>query len=240
MRVSALRHLAILLFVFLFFLFSNIDTIKIGKPSLDMPLGDDVCDRLVFFPRRSQFPVQDISCFNHGARWVSNAAQKTSARQNAERFAGCRPIGSIQKEDGRLGQPPDASDGINCSYAGKTNQFVADYSGTVSADYGMPFGNGNYFNAVLDVIFTDSYMLTSTLDPRAVQDSYTKLNGRVAVSFADNQWELAWIVRNMTDEAVLSYASDVPLAGSSFGAPGFYALVEQPRSYALQVSYRFK
>jgi iron complex outermembrane receptor protein len=139
-----------------------------------------------------------------------------------------------------FGQPPDASDGINCSYAGKTNQFVADYSGTVSADYGMAFGNGHFFNAVLDVIFTDDYMLTSTLDPRAVQNSYTKLNGRVAVSFADNQWELAWIVRNLTDEAVLSYASDVPLAGSSFGAPGFYALVEQPRSYALQVSYRFK
>jgi len=139
-----------------------------------------------------------------------------------------------------FGKPADAADGLNCSYEGQTNQFVADYSGTVSADYGMAFGNGNFFNAVLDVIFTDSYNLTSTLDPRAIQDSYTKLNGRVSVSFADRQWEIALLARNLTDEVVLTYASDVPLAGGSFGAPGFYALVEQPRSYALQLSYRFK
>ncbi|MFT5138821.1 MAG: iron complex outermembrane receptor protein [Rhodothermales bacterium] len=138
-----------------------------------------------------------------------------------------------------FGKPSDAPDGINCSYAGQSNQFIADYAGTLSADYGISFGNGMYFNAVLDVIFNDDYMLTSTLDPNAIQDSYTKLNARVALASADGKWEIALIAKNLTDEAVLSYASDVPLAGGNFGTPGFYGLVEQPRAVALQLAFRY-
>lgn len=138
-----------------------------------------------------------------------------------------------------FGRMPDAADGINCSYAGQSNQFVADYSGSLSANYARTVGKGLFFNAVLDINFTDDYMLTSSLDPRAIQEDYTRMNGRISIAAEDGKWELAVIGKNLTDEVVLSYASDVPLAGGNFGAPGFYALVEQPRAFALQLSFKY-
>ena len=46
-------------------------------------------------------------------------------------------------------------------------------------------------------------------------------------------------VRDLTDEEVITYANDTPLAFSQFGAATFYGFVDRPRSVAVQASYRF-
>jgi len=138
-----------------------------------------------------------------------------------------------------FGQTPDAPDGINCDYAGMTNQFMADYSATLTAQYRRPLRGGLWLDLTLDTILSDDYMLASTLDPRAVQDAYSKFNGRIAIASADNQWEFALIGRNLTDEHIKWFGSDTPLSGSTFGAPAYMAFVEQGRSVAAQLSFRF-
>jgi outer membrane receptor protein involved in Fe transport len=138
-----------------------------------------------------------------------------------------------------FGRPPDALDGINCDYAGQTNLLTPEYSGTLSATWFDEFSNGMGFDAALDLLFSGDYLLTPTLDPRFVQDSYVRLNGRLALTLPGGQWEIALVGKNLTDEVIVNYGNYPPLAGPTFGALGFFAFIEQPRSVALQVTWKY-
>jgi outer membrane receptor protein involved in Fe transport len=138
-----------------------------------------------------------------------------------------------------FGQVSDAADGINCDYAGQTNLLTPENSGTLSATWFDEFSNGMALDATVDVLFTDDYLLTPTLDPRFVQDSYVRLNGRVALTLPGEQWEIALVGKNLTDEVIVNYGNYPPLAGPNFGALGFFAFIEQPRSVAMQVIWKY-
>ena len=135
------------------------------------------------------------------------------------------------------GQAPDSPGGF-CSYTGKTNQYVAKWSGNLTLKYEHPLGDF-LFRTALDTQFTTPYSPTQNLDPRAEQGGYALLNLRVALASADEKWEVAVLGRNITDREVVSYANDTPLAFSQFGTPTFYGFVDPPRTIALQASYRF-
>ena len=130
-----------------------------------------------------------------------------------------------------------APDGINCNYRGKTNEFVADFVGTLAYDYRRPIGTNMEFRFGLDLYYTTETFVAPTLDPKQKQDAYAKLNGRVAIG-SDN-WEVAVLGRNLTDEEIYPYGNDTPLAGSIFGAFSAWRFGEPPRSFALQGTLRF-
>lgn len=138
-----------------------------------------------------------------------------------------------------FGQVPDAPDGINCDYKGKTTMLSPDYSGIVSADYNAPLGDNLDWGLTVDVIFSAKYLTSSNLDPLQEQPSYTKLNARLSIAGQSERWELALVGKNLTNKKIMTLSGDVPLAGGSFGAPGFSALFEQPRSLALQATLRY-
>ncbi len=125
-----------------------------------------------------------------------------------------------------------------CDYTGKTNQYVADWSGALALNYEHPIGE-LLFRSTLDVQFTDEYSPSQNLDPRIEQDAYATWNLRVALADGSERWEVAILGRNLTDEEVITYANDTPLAFSQFGSPTFYGFVDRPRSVAVQASYRF-
>jgi len=137
------------------------------------------------------------------------------------------------------GQVPDAPDGINCDYRGKTNLLTPDYSGVLSATYKRPLGDSLEWGLTADLLFSDKYMTSSNLDPLQVQESYTKLNARLSIGAMSGRWELALVGKNLTDEPIINLSADVPLAGGSFGTPGFSAGYEQPRSVAIQAIFRY-
>ncbi|MBW2939354.1 TonB-dependent receptor [Zhongshania aquimaris] len=126
-----------------------------------------------------------------------------------------------------------------CDYKGKTNQYVADYSGNVGFVYTQEFGDAMEFRAATDFTFTDDYNSSQNLDPSQEQDGYVEVNMRLAVADVKSGWEVAIVGKNLTDEDVVSYSNDVPLANSSFGSIGHYAFIERPRSVAVQVAYRW-
>jgi iron complex outermembrane receptor protein len=139
------------------------------------------------------------------------------------------------------GQTPDkvTPTANYCDYKGKTNQYVADYSGNLTFTYTRQVASSLEARAGTDFVFTDSYNSSQNLDPSQEQDGYVKVNMRLALADVDAGWELALVGKNLTDEAVISYSNDVPLANSSFGSIGHYAFVERPRSVALQGIYRW-
>jgi outer membrane receptor protein involved in Fe transport len=131
-----------------------------------------------------------------------------------------------------------SSDGT-ISYDGRTNQYVADWSGRFSGDYFMPIGDNLAGRATVDLIYSDEYFPSQNLDPSTVQDSYWKVNARLALSSADGQWEVALLGRNLTDEDIVTYSNPIPLSQSSFGVLSHFGSVEQGRNFALQATYRF-
>ena len=134
---------------------------------------------------------------------------------------------------------PGSGSGLFCDYKGKTNQYVADWSGTISADYLLPVTDRLDFRAVLDVIYTGDYNPSQNIDKAIEQDSYTKLNLRLALGDPQGSWEVALVGRNLTDEEVVTYANDLPLAANLSQSSSYYAFVERERTVAVQGTYRF-
>ncbi len=126
-----------------------------------------------------------------------------------------------------------------CDYEGKSNQYVADISGSLSADYAIPIGNDVELRTTLDWIFSSDYNPSQNIDPVAEQDGYNKINLRFAIESFEQGWEVALIGKNLTDEEVITYANDTPLAANLTQSVGHYAFIESPRTIALQGTYRF-
>ncbi len=133
---------------------------------------------------------------------------------------------------------PNVNPDGTCSRTGQTNQYVADYSGTLGLDFYTPVGSSLEFRAALDINFTDEYFTAQNNDPVTIQDAYAKINLRLALGGQDGKWEVAVLGRNLSDEVVVPYTNPVPLS-SIFGANSHYAFVERPRSIALQASVNF-
>ena len=137
-------------------------------------------------------------------------------------------------------QLPDHPNGINCDYSGKTNQYAADYSGNLLLAYERALGSALILRANLDAIFTDEYHPSPNLDDRVKQDAFVQYNGRLALASSDGTWEVALLGKNLSDEQVLLYAVDTPVAKKVIaGTTTHHGFTNPPRTLALQASYRW-
>ncbi|MAV76257.1 MAG: hypothetical protein CL691_06520 [Cellvibrionales bacterium] len=123
---------------------------------------------------------------------------------------------------------------------GSTNQYVASYAGSVTVEYQNNLTDKLLFKGSLDVNFTDEYSPAQNLDPDLQQDGYEIYNIRLAIiDDIDDKWEVALMGRNITDEKIVSYANDVPLATGIFGTKTSYGFIQRTESWAIQAKYNF-
>ena len=125
-----------------------------------------------------------------------------------------------------------------CDFTGNSNQLVSDVQGTLGANFFYDLSGSLSLVGSLDLFYTSEYDASSTFDPALVQDAYTTLNLRVGIE-SESGWSLALLGRNITDETILQFGGDTPLAGSSFGAKSNYAFFNPGRTVALQAGMRF-
>ncbi len=139
-----------------------------------------------------------------------------------------------------FGQEDPDDDNI-CDATGQRREFTPELQGNTGIDYTINFSNGLKLVSTLDVIYSDDYLTTPSLDPKFEQDAYTKLNARIALSGNDDMWELALIGKNLTDESIVSYANGLPVATTltSDTSSAYYAFYERPRSVAIQGTLKF-
>lgn len=143
-----------------------------------------------------------------------------------------------------FGQTPDVDldgDGTPelCDYTGNTNQAVADFQGFLSFTHYASLGRNLELRTNLDILHMGEYEASATFDPALVQDAYTTYNLRVGVGPDNGNWEIALLGKNLSDERVLTFGGDTPLAGSTFGAKSNYAFFSRGRTLTLQGSVRF-
>jgi len=201
----------------------------------------------------TEFTDRQVSAFLNDGFIVGNAAESTSkgieidgrlmasqhlmfvlslAYLNSEydefEDAGCAP------EQIRLENPlPGCDDGVQ-DLSGQTTNFAPEWAATFITNFFYPVGNSMEFRAALDIIYSDQFYLEQGLDSNLVQDSFTKVNGRIALASVDDTWEVALIGKNLTDELTYGIGSGMP-----FFTGAYFKSVMEPRTVAVEVAYRF-
>ena len=118
---------------------------------------------------------------------------------------------------------------------GDANQFSPEFSFNARADYVQPLGENLEGRAQVNLAYSDGYAISGDLDALyGYQPSYTRVDARLALGNVDDNWELAVIGKNLTDENVSGNSNDQPLVNGN----GF-SLTSRPRSFAVQASYNF-
>ena len=141
-----------------------------------------------------------------------------------------------------FGQVPNSPDfpGL-CDVAGERKEYTPEFQANIGAAWSDTVADNLLMSASLDLSYVGDYIYTPNLDPRTEQDAYTLVNARVALSSSEGDWQVALIGRNLSDETVINFGGNTPLAGTLTGGAGnsYYAFVNRPRNVALQATYSF-
>ncbi len=124
-----------------------------------------------------------------------------------------------------------------CDRTGLSANNTPEWSGNLIADYYRPVGANMYFRATADALYSGAYFTESTREVGTRQDAYTKLNLRLALE--GERWTFSILGKNLTDEDVIEFSSEVPLSGSDLMAPAYYGYLHPPRTISAQLDFRF-
>ncbi len=111
-------------------------------------------------------------------------------------------------------------------------QYAPEWSGNFNLTYTQPLPHALLFTGALDLQFSDDFQTRSDNDPNLVQDSYAKVNLRLALGGEDGSWDIAMIGRNLNDELTSHSGDDVPLSAGSY-----FRFTDRPRQIGFQARY---
>lgn len=128
-----------------------------------------------------------------------------------------------------------------CDVAGERKEYTPEFQANIGAAWSDTVADNLVMDASLDLSYVGDYIYSPNLDPRTEQEAYSLVNGRIALSSSEGDWQVALIGRNLTDETVINFGGNTPLGGTLTGGAGnsYYAFVNRPRNFALQVNYMF-
>ncbi|WP_337188421.1 TonB-dependent receptor [Phenylobacterium sp.] len=142
------------------------------------------------------------------------------------------------------GRTPNGSQPNTCSFNGLTPVSSPKWKFNVAGDYSRQVADDLMFNARLEVQHTSSMLLDAALDPRSRQKAVTLLNGSLSLGAEARGWSGRLWVKNLTDEHYYQRIGGIPLApmvstGGTAGAEGFHGYYAEPRTYGLELTYRY-
>ncbi len=137
-----------------------------------------------------------------------------------------------------------------CDRTGDTREFTPEFTANIGGQYFISVGQSMELTLGLDLIYSDEYFVSPTLDPNLEQDAYTKLNGRISLASDDGAWQVSILLENMTDEEILTFGNQAPVSttlsgsfnqatGASGVATAYYGFYGAPFNVALQARYNF-
>jgi iron complex outermembrane receptor protein len=138
----------------------------------------------------------------------------------------CKVIGmdGTQEDPGCVNGAGDLS--------GQRLERTPKFESTLTADWTSPLTASTRLLVSGAVSYSSDYFVTQEMSPLFKQDAFTKVDLRVGVADNDDQWEVALIGRNLTDELTINHASNVLRANA--------VSVSTPRYVTLQGTWRFR
>ena len=117
--------------------------------------------------------------------------------------------------------------------AGASTLFSPDYTLNLNLNYWIVVADVYDVGVQLNANFMDDYHFDADNDPFLVQDSYVMWDLNISLAYKE-QWNVGLVGKNITDELVYSFGTDVPLnPGSYYAQPG------NRRTLGLQFSWNF-
>jgi iron complex outermembrane recepter protein len=136
-------------------------------------------------------------------------------------------------------QLPNGSGVGSCDKTGLRLGFAPRYSGSVTATVEVPVGGDLSLKGSLSPIFQGRAFRDFTNDPVSIQDSFLKLDARLALASAHDRWELAVIGKNLTNRRTLAYSSAGGLANTFLSPSARVGIIDPPREVMLQARLQF-
>ena len=129
-----------------------------------------------------------------------------------------------------------------CDVAGERKEYTPEWRATVVGDHIATVMGSYQLHTTVDVLYVDDYLWNPTLDPRSQQDAYVEVNARIGFSPEDGNWEIALLGKNLTNEDVVNFGGDAPLATRVLtrgGGNAYYGFINRDRSVAIQAKLNF-
>jgi outer membrane receptor protein involved in Fe transport len=128
-----------------------------------------------------------------------------------------------------------APTGCTQDLTGRPLTLAPAWTGSVGFSYDTPVSNGLMLGISGDVVYTDGYITQLAQNPVSYQKSTTRLNVGVRLYADDDQWEVAFVGRNLTNERSISGSADKPGGG---GLDVFGTAV-RARQVGIQATFRY-
>jgi iron complex outermembrane receptor protein len=131
-------------------------------------------------------------------------------------------------------------DGL-CNLSGERAIYTPELTGNLRLQYQQDIGDWAYVTYGVNMEYSDEYNAGVTLDPNTVQQSFTRWGLRVALADYDDQWQVALIANNITDERVMTLSNSLPFSTTLTAGTGvaYYGIYDRPRNVALELTYNF-
>lgn len=99
------------------------------------------------------------------------------------------------------------------------------------------------WGAVMDGVYSGSYLASTIANPFTKQGSYATLNLSAHVGTPDGRWDLALIAKNLTNEVIINGGGDAPNTPAATAPAGTIGdqigLASNPRTVALQLTFKY-
>jgi len=128
------------------------------------------------------------------------------------------------------GEDEDGSLPGTCAKTGLDTPNSPRWSGSAYADIAIPVGSSLEIIGGINMGYSDDYFTEGSIDPAAVQGSYTRWDARIGIAQAGGKWSVAVIGKNLSNEVVNSFTQ--PLVGN-------IGYIGAPRTITLQGIYSF-
>ncbi|MCH2058431.1 MAG: TonB-dependent receptor [Thalassotalea sp.] len=129
----------------------------------------------------------------------------------------------------------DANTGL-CDYTGLTGQFTPEFSGNLNLAYFTELTSEIEFSINANYNYTDKQNVHQNLDPDWQVDSVGLVT--ITAALQTENWGIELLGANVTDEKVVTFASNVPLSGT-FGADTVNGFIAPPSTWSLRGYYYF-
>lgn len=139
-----------------------------------------------------------------------------------------------------------------CSLAGNSRQDLTgmplsvapEWTGNLGINYVRDIGTDFKIGFNVDARYSDDYLASGFGNPISRQDSYITLDAGIRFGAQDDNWQLAVIGKNLTNEFYVTGVVDGPSTGGGTGTPGGFKADQLgfgslPRTVMVEVTKRF-
>ena len=127
--------------------------------------------------------------------------------------------------------------GCTQDMTGQPLQFAPEHTANIGISYETELSSGLLLSAGLDYNWTDDVVVAADLDDKLIQESFGKLNARIAIA-GNDQWQVSVVGKNLLSEETFMWGNDIPLGTLGFYG-SYFKLIDPPRTVELSARMNF-